>query len=208
MSAMAMAMAMAVSSPASPSPPTLLSLLNRQRRSSISCIHLPSLSRSSPQSLSHTFNPLRYTLPPFSSQSLSLFLLSHFAFPISGPSSVKASPNPIPVTETQRFESFATLPLLSLLPISNGSLPFPHCPCTSFTSSIALFIYLLFIIYLEIEFNIALINNIIFILVILLLRWLMTEKNVLSNNYFFLSDRWLIFQTELFVLAGGNVSCV
>ncbi|KAK7369197.1 hypothetical protein VNO80_11232 [Phaseolus coccineus] len=56
---MAVAMAMPVSSPASPSPPTVLSLLNRQHQSSISCIHLPSLSRSSPPSLSHTFNPLR-----------------------------------------------------------------------------------------------------------------------------------------------------
>ena len=71
--AMAVAMAMPVSSPASPSPPTVLSLPNRQHQSSISCIHLPSLSRSSPPSLSHTFNPLRYTLPPFSSQSLTLF---------------------------------------------------------------------------------------------------------------------------------------
>ncbi|BAT73555.1 cold-regulated 413 inner membrane protein 2, chloroplastic-like isoform X1 [Vigna umbellata] len=54
-----MAMAMLLSSPASASPPTALSHLNRQQQSSISCIHLPSLSRSSPPSLSHTFNPLR-----------------------------------------------------------------------------------------------------------------------------------------------------
>ncbi|TKY60107.1 Cold-regulated 413 inner membrane protein 2 [Spatholobus suberectus] len=50
---------MAMFASASPSPATALSPLNCKHPSSISCVRLPSLSRSSPPLLSYTFNPLR-----------------------------------------------------------------------------------------------------------------------------------------------------
>lgn len=54
----------------SPSASSALSLLNCKQPPPVSCIRVPCLSRSSPPSLSYTFNPLRYS--PFSSISISL----------------------------------------------------------------------------------------------------------------------------------------
>jgi len=151
-------MAMLVSSPASASasPLTALSLLNRQHQSSISCIHLPSLSRSSPPSLSHTFNPLRYTLPSFSSQSLSHF--SRFSLSFSDLRSFIGHHGIASFAKSSTGNRNAAFRIHCYAP---APLPPPNLRWISTVSSLFVhflylfnrLIYLSFIIFSEIEFH-------------------------------------------------------
>lgn len=205
-------MAMLLSSPASASPPTALSHLNRQQQSSISFIHLPSLSRSSPPSLSHTFNPLRYTLPSFSSQSFSHF--SCFSLHFSDLRSFIGHHGITSFSKSNTGNRNAAFRILCYAPapLTTSNLQWISTVSSMFVHFLYFFnrlIYLSFIIFSEIEFHevmyiiLAFLNSIMLILVIFFLfRFLATERNVLSDNSFFLSDLRLIFQTEcLFSLA-------